>query len=206
MTHKIPQQVEGRKMDTSTFVSFDTLQEAQDFYQIARRRLLHISQWYNIAKIPMASFKHLNRFGQATLASPEVGDFIEIDIPGPGLSSTGGYDYVQIERIEETVSNAVATLTITLRPAPSPRLKSESETKHFFENLATSTLQIQQIANKVQAHYFGRNEVINLEVDSLADKIRNLFIGMGAKMGASFPQWKALLNGLVEKDTEAKNL
>jgi len=40
--------------------------------------------------------------------------------------------------------------------------------------------------------------VINLDVDLLSDKLRNLLIGIGAKLGASFPQWKSLLKGIMD--------
>ncbi|WP_270088975.1 hypothetical protein [Sphingobacterium sp. SYP-B4668] len=197
MKHEIPTQHDGRKMDASESISFAHLADAKQCYDVVRSRLLCISHWYQIAELPMATFTHLDNVGQATLQTPNIGDYIQIDIPGPGLPSTDGFDYVQIERIDESNDPNLQALTITLRPCVNPLSAHDDETKHFFKNIATSTLQIQRINNSINANYFGRNEVINLEVDALSDKIRNFIIGAGAKLGASFPQWKSLLKGLL---------
>lgn len=197
MKHEIPTQHDGRKMDASESISFANLADAKQFYDVVRNRLLRISHWYQVAELPMATFTHLDKAGQATLQAPHLGDYIQIDIPGPGLPSTDGFDYVQIERIDESNDPNLQALTITLRPCSNPLSPHDAETKHFLQNIATSTLQIQRINNSINANYFGRNEVINLEVDALSDKIRNFVIGAGAKLGASFPQWKSLLKGLL---------
>lgn len=203
MDHKIPEQREGRKMDALESVNFTSQKEAKRFYMIARSRLLNINQWYELAKLPAATFEYLDKIGHVSLGPPKIGGYLKINIPGPGLPSTDGYDYVRIENIEETDEENLQILTITLRPSLNPQEKAPEYTQHFFKDIATSTLQIQRIKENVHALYYGRNEVINLDVDSLTDKIRNLLIGLAAKLGASFPQWKSLLKGII--DTNADN-
>jgi len=198
MDHKIPQQRDGRKMDALESINFSNLEEAKRFYTIARHRLLHINNWYDLAKLPIATFSYLDKNGQASLGHPKIGGYLKINIPGPGLPSTAGYDYVRIENIEETDDENLQILTITLRPSSNPLINDPEHIQHFFKEMATSTLQVQRINKNVNAFYYGRNEVINLDVDSLSDKIRNLFIGIGAKLGASFPQWKSLLKGIMD--------
>ncbi|MEJ5056091.1 hypothetical protein [Sphingobacterium sp. MYb382] len=198
MKHEIPQQNEGREMDAYESVNFTDVAQANEFYEKVRSRLMNINKWHELAKLPMATFVYLNPLGLETRDSPKVGGFIRIDIPGPGLPSTDGYDYVRIENIDESKEENFQALTITLRPSDNPEHQSGEDTQHFFKNIATSTLQIQRVDTNINASYYGRNEVINLDVDSVPDKIRNLVIGLGAKLGASFPQWKSLLKGVID--------
>lgn len=198
MKHTIPQQVEGREMNASENLTFENNIAAKEFYKILYERLLNINEWHTLLPIPMTRFIHLNSAAVSTTIRPQEGDYVKIDIPGPGLPTTDGFDYVQIVRIDQSDQPDHQALTLTLRPCPSPTKSMDSEIQHFFQNIATSTLQIQRIGEFVTANYFGRNEVINIDVASLSDKIRNLIIGLGAKMGASFPQWKLLLKGLMQ--------
>ena len=197
MKQDIPQQTEGKKLDLHESREFSTTKEAEVFYAIVKNRLLNINSWYHLAELPSASFQHLDHHGHKVLEIPVEGDYIRIDIPGPGLSSTGGYDYVQIEQIEEENEENHDIIKLTLRPSTLPDEENDEETKHFFKNMATSTFHVERIGNSVQAHYYGRNELLNMDVHTLADKIRNLFVGLTAKLGASNPQWKALLKGLL---------
>jgi len=205
MKHEIPPQHEGRQMDATKSVSFALAIEAQHFYYVVCDRILAIDNWHAIAKLPMASFTHLDNGGRAISRAPKEGDYIQIDIPGPGLANTDGYDYVKVERIDESKEEHFQALTLTLRPCSSPLDQSDVETKHFFQNIATSTLQILRVENSIHAHYFGRNEVLNLDVLSFSDKLRNFVIGIGAKLGASFPQWESLLTGLLDTNIPSPN-
>jgi len=200
MKHHIPTQKKGRQLNTSESISFHNSQEAKDFYHIVRNRLLNINEWYRVASLPLASFQLLDHTGQPKAKNPAIGDFIRINVPGPGLQSTNGYDIVHIDNIEETNEKNLQIVTITLRPSLDPTAEQDHEIKHFFTELATSTLQVKRNEKTIEANYFGRNEVINLDMDHLSEKIRNLLIGVGAKLGFSFPQWKSLMSGLVNDD------
>ncbi|WP_293935426.1 hypothetical protein [Sphingobacterium sp. UBA6645] len=199
MKHHIPPQVKGKKLDIDEFIEFEKSIEAKAFYLKAKDRLLNISNWFAIASLPASSFEHLDRHGEPSNQMPQEGDFIKIDIPGPGLSSTGGYDYVRIEQISESNTTGSETITMTVRPSSNPDDSDDEETKHFFKSLATSSFQINRVGKTVHAYYYGRNEVINLEMDSLVDRIRNLFVALSAKLGASYPQWKALVKGFLKR-------
>ncbi len=200
MKHTIPPPIEGRQIDASENLTLSSHEEAQRVYEEVKLRLLQVNRWYEYAKIPMASFTHLDENGEPTDARVKVGDYIQINIPGPGLRSTDGYDYVRVDHFDETEQDNIEVTTLTLRPAGDPfNSDNTDETKHFFKNLATSSLQIIRVDNNIQANYFGRNEVVNDEVSGISDKLRNLLVGAGAKMGASYPQWKSLLKGLVEQ-------
>lgn len=197
MEHQIPHQHDGKKMDIEDSKEFDNDILAKIFFVKAKSRLLNINNWYEIAELPASTFEHLDFFGKQSNDDPQEGDFIKIDIPGPGLNSTGGYDYVQIEQISQTYEEDLEVISITVRPSSSPTSDDDHETKHFFKNMASSTFQVKRKGKTVEANYYGRNEVMNLELDSFIDRLRNIFVALGAKMGASFPQWNALIKGIL---------
>ncbi|QBR13572.1 hypothetical protein [Sphingobacterium sp. CZ-2] len=198
MEHKIPAQHEGKKMDIVESVDFQNETTAKEFFSEAKARLLSINKWFQVAELPASSFELLDASGQHSNEEPQEGDFIKIEIPGPGLKSTGGYDYVQIEQISVTSGIDQDLITLTVRPSSQPNVEDDHETKHFFKNLATSTFQVRRVGNTVTANYYGRNELMNLRLDSFMDRIRNLFVALGAKLGASSVQWEALVKGIIK--------
>lgn len=198
MEHKIPSHHEGKKMDIVESVDFQNETMAKEFFSEAKARLLSINKWFQVAELPASSFELLDAFGQHSNEEPQEGDFIKIDIPGPGLKSTGGYDYVQIEQISVTSGIDQDLITLTVRPSSQPNVEDDQEIKHFFKNLATSTFQVRRVGNTVTANYYGRNELMNLRLDSFMDRIRNLFVALGAKLGASSVQWEALVKGIIK--------
>ena len=199
MKNFIPAQHEGKDMNISDSVEFDNEIQARNFYLEAKNRLMAINDWDEIGKFSISTFEHLDSFGKHSEEELQEGDFVKIDIPGPGLWSSSGYDYVQIEQIIETSDNSEELFTLTLRPSSMPMENNDHETKHFFKNMATSTLQIKRDGKIVEASYYGRNEVMNLDLDSIIDRLRNIFVALGAKLGASYPQWKSLITGILEK-------
>lgn len=199
MKHFIPAQHEGKDMDISDSVEFENEIQAKNFYLEAKNRLLEINNWDQVAKVPVSTFEHLDAFGKHSEERPQEGDFVKIDIPGPGLWTSSGYDYVQIEQINESSDSSHDLITLTLRPSAMPHHEDDHETKHFFKNMATSSFQIKRDGKTVEASYFGRNEMMNLDLDSILDRLRNLFVALGAKLGASYPQWKSLIAGILQK-------
>jgi len=45
--------------------------------------------------------------------------------------------------------------------------------------------------------YAGRNEIINVDNENFSDNVRNYLVGLAAKIGASYPQWKSLIKGMA---------
>src|SRR5690606_2562534 len=110
--------------------------------------------------------------------------------------------WVRVEKIVDDKSDDNKLCSVTLRPTSNPK-NGDKETAHFFKRLATSTLQVKCEDCKIIAEYHGRNELINTETDDLTDKIRNALVGLGAKLGLSYSQWKSLIEGMVDKDSTA---
>src|SRR5690554_3945843 len=194
----IPPQREGKQLDLKAKTSFANENEAKEFYLTAKSRLLRAFEWYNIAKIPAATFILTDLEGNELLREMRENDFLQIDIPGPGISSGSGYDWVCVDKIVEGMTKEGEYCSITLRPTSNPKHQDE-EVAHFFKSMATSTLLVKREILDVIAEYHGRNEVVNAETAKFTDKIRNIVVGLSAKLGLSFSQWESLIDGLVEK-------
>jgi len=79
------------------------------------------------------------------------------------------------------------------------KLEKDAITEHFFSKEATSSFLVEHAGRKVEASVKGRNELPNVEIHGLINKIRNLLIGLGAMIGLNYPQWKALVKGILTK-------
>jgi hypothetical protein len=200
MKNQIPEQHEGGQLDTVAKTDFPSVQEAKAFYQIAKNRLLNVSCWAQICKVPLSTFTLTDATGQEVIKEAEEGDYLKIDIPGPGTHAGDGFDWVRIEKVHEEINNSSAVITLQARPSANPA-QQDPDIAHFFSQQATSTFQVKQSGNTVSAEEHGRNEVPNTDTSHLADNIRNTLVGWTAKIGLSYPQWKSLVKGIVETDS-----
>lgn len=199
MEKNIPKQVSGKSLDCFKTVNLSSQEEATRFFERIRSRLLDVNRWNEITKAPSATFTIKDASSRTMERMVQKRDYIRIDIPGPGLPSAKGYDWVQVEDITQTADTEGATILLTLRPSADPTQDSK-DTAHFFKQLATSSFLVEQKGSHIYLHYAGRNEIINTDNVSVLDNLRNFMVGLGAKMGASFPQWKALVEGLGDVD------
>ena len=192
----IPPQVTGKKLDITEKRRFPTHTEAFNAFTRTRLRLLDVNHWHEIAGAPSAQFCLIGLDGQPAAGHPQLGNYVRIDIPGPGSPKGDGYDWVAVTHMEDKPMQGFTQFT--LRPSPPPTTDS-SDVAHFFHQYASSTFQISVYENELHISYFGRNEEINLENDDFVDNFRNAIIGLGAKLGFSYPQWKKLVHGLLEE-------
>ncbi len=199
MEKNIPKQVSGKSLDCFKTVNLSSQEEATRFFERIRSRLLDVNRWNEITKAPSATFTIKDASSRTMERMVQKRDYIRIDIPGPGLPSAKGYDWVQVEDITQTADTEGASILLTLRPSADPTQDSK-DTAHFFKQLATSSFLVEQKGSHIYLHYAGRNEIINTDNVSVLDNLRNFMVGLGAKMGASFPQWKALVEGLGDVD------
>lgn len=197
---EVPPQYTGKPLDLESRTSLPDESSARMFFETAKRRLLDVNHWYEIAELSVAVFVLTDEHGgEAVKSRAAEGDKVRIDIPGPGPSVGDGYDWVAVEQITETAGPETERCSITLRPTANP-LKTETDTAHFFKDAATSTLIVERNGREVIARYHGRNEVANTETESTIDNVRNAMVGAGAKLGLSYPQWKSLVEGLVKPE------
>lgn len=197
MENNIPNQVDGKSLDCFKSIDSSSKEEAAIFFERIKSKLLDVNNWNEITKTPSATFTIKDASGRTVNRQVQKNDYIRIDIPGPGLPSAKGYDWVQVEKVSETEDGEGSRILLTLRPCADPT-QEDTDTAHFFRRLATSSILAERKGRHISLHYAGRNEIINTDNESMMDNLRNFMVGLGAKMGASFPQWKALIEGLGE--------
>ena len=195
----IPDQEVGSKTDFSQEKIFENQAQAHKGFKRAAARLLTVSEWHNYAGAGSSRFCLTNNLGDEVTGFAIEGFLFNIDLPAPGSSAGDGLEWVMIERIEAN-EDAKATeefVAMTARPIPDPRT-AELETAHFYKDISTSTFIVKRIGQTVSAAVHGRNETPNNSDVNLHDKIRNTIIALTARVGMSGPQWKKLVNGLLE--------
>ncbi|QPH41372.1 hypothetical protein [Pedobacter endophyticus] len=190
----VPSQQEGSKIDVVSQREFATNTEASLLFNKAVQRLLSVNNWGDYAG--MSAFQLYDADGVEVQRQATEGDYIRIDIPGPGAAAGKGFDWVHIEKIENSVTETESWVAMRVRPSAHPN-SSEDDTAHFLKDIATSTFIIRQVDRIVYAEEHGRNEVPNTDGVGVYDKGRNLIVALAAKFGLSYPQWKSLVNGLL---------
>lgn len=194
----VPDQVKGSFHDTENVRITEDFENTIDNYRILKDRLLSVNYWSYYAKGVGADFKLHDQNGILKKRLPEKGDFIRIDIPGPGNFEARGFDWVQItDMYEQQFINCeiLEMLLIECRPSAIPG-KANSHTAHFYTADATSTFILIRGEDFVKLGIYGRNETPNMDAN-IADKARNLAIAVGGMAGISKIQWKILIESLI---------
>lgn len=189
----------GHSLTCEEKINFANHSEAFAHYIIMRERLLDINNWQALTGAFSAKFEIINMDGSKVNRILREGDYIRIDIPGPGLPSTGGYDWVRAYEIEEELAYKKAQMIVRLQPSENPTQKGKNETAHFLKDMATSSLIIHLNDNAISIKYAGRKEIINLENECTLDNVRNFLVGMAIKTGINYPQWKSLIRAIINK-------
>ncbi len=191
----VPDQHSGTQMDAVEVRRLNTETEAVSLFESACLRLLAVNEWGNYAGI--SAFKLINPQGIHAERLAQVDDYIRIDIPGPGSRAGMGYDWVRIGSIVDINDADKQLLSITVRPCGHP-LSATDDVAHFLKSEATSTFMIKRNGLLVSAEEHGRNEMPNTGNESFYDNSRNFIVGIAAKLGLSYPQWKSLVKGLLK--------
>lgn len=195
----VPPQHEGTKKDIDVSVQAADDNDAKKIFMIARNRLMDVNHWHEYAQPITGKFMLTDPSGKQVSRTAEKGDYFKIDIPAPGNADGKGYDWVQIEAIEErgTPDGPNESIAVRVRPASNPNTPGD-ETAHFFKDSATSSFVVERKGREVVAAVYGRNEVPNTETSNIIDKVRNAIVGTTAILGFSNVQWKNLVKGLVD--------
>src|SRR5690606_5770097 len=100
----IPTHYRGKQVDLEAEVELTSEPEAKAFFNTVKSNLLNINRWYDIAMLPAATFVLTDSRGrEKEKAVAEEGDLVRIDVPGPGTAAGDGYDWVQVEKIQEEI-------------------------------------------------------------------------------------------------------
>lgn len=189
----------SKQIHVSYYTGATDLKEARYLFQVASRRLLDPSKWYYYAGSSGAIFQLFDPKGNKSAEAAKRGDYIRVDIPGPGSSEGNGYDWVEIIDMEEQTEEAKEKelKAMVVHPCANP-FEEQTTTAHFFTAEASSSFFIERRGLRVYASYLGRNEKLNNATGDLKENIRNTIVGLGAKAGFSKFQWTALMKGLLQ--------
>ncbi len=195
----VPEQKAGSSSDTEACTECENAEAAKAFYQTVRARLLHVNNWQKLAGAATAAFQLTDALGGHVNRPVQEGDYLKIDVPGPGSTLGDGFDWVQVEHISEDSSEALQQIVLQVRPAPNPT-KTGADVAHFFGPEATSRFVVSRQGNVVTAGVHGRNEKPNTGGENLLDKVRHSAIATSAIAALAKLQWHSLVKGLVKKD------
>jgi len=196
----VPDNEAGFQTNTESVAELNSTEEAKSFFSTVRERFLNVSNWQHWAGKATADFKLTDEKGNLIVdRTPQKGDHFKIDIPGPGPATGDGYDWVQIEEIQETSNDNDESVCIRVRPATNPT-NDHDDVAHFFSDDATSSFVVKREGNKVMTAVYGRNEKPNTKAETILDKARNTAIASGAISGLSKLQWKSLVDGLLKRE------
>ncbi len=200
-TDIVPEQYTGRGIEADASVELEDDNNASIFYNAAKERLLNVNKWHKIAGFISAEFQVFDKNGNETQRNVQQGDYIRVDIPGPGSKAGEGYDWVFVEELKEIGDGNIQSIGFRVRPAANP-LDNQEHIAHFYDAAATSNFIITREEIKVTATIIDRNVKPNDDTGSVTDKLRHTVVGSTAINSFSKIQWQNLAEGLVERKSD----
>jgi hypothetical protein len=196
----VPNQQTGKAIDAESSIELKSLEDAKTFFAEVKDRLKHVNGWKDIAGTLSATFQLVDEKGNEVERKAQKGDYLKIDIPGPGTESGDGYDWVQIEDVEDNSSPDGERFGFRVRPTDNPQ-SGKDDVAHFYSAQSTSSFLVERNGNRITASVHDRNTKPNDDAESTVDKIRDAVVGAAGVASFSKIQWKNLTDGLVNQDT-----
>jgi hypothetical protein len=193
----IPEQFKGQELEVEASRTLKDETAAQTLYKSAKKKLLAVNNWHKIAGAITARFQIIDQKGNEVHREVTKGDYLRIDIPGPGSKEGDGYDWVIVEDLMELNKVSLQSVGFRVRPNENP-FGRKNETAHFYSKDATSTFIIIRENATVLSWIVDRNLLPNTESESLVDKVRDVMVGVSGIAGFSKVQWQGLADGLIE--------
>ena len=194
----IPPQYTGTQIEVDATVELKDIDEARAFYIVAKSRLLQVNNWHHVAGIISARFQLIDAAGNEVDRHAAKNDYLKIDIPGPGSTEGGGYDWVMIEALYEVSDAENESIGFRVRPCKNP-FENKNKIAHFYADEATSNFIVIREGTNVIAWVVDHNLMPNDDAGSLVDKIRDAAVGMGALTLFSKIQWQGLVDGIIKQ-------
>lgn len=194
----LPVQFSGKEIEASAEIELSSPGEAVAFYNTVRNRLLNVNNWQEVAGKMSANFQLFDPTGIELHSIAKTGDYLRINIPGPGNQAGDGYDWALVENVKELNEELRQCAGFRARPSQNPT-NDKQEIAHFYSEESTGNFIVGREGNKVYAWIVDRNAAPNKDADSITDKIRDVAVGIGAVGIFSKAQWEALADGFVKK-------
>ncbi len=121
----IPKQETGKQYDNIKSVKCADEFNAKHKYSEACNKLFNISDWCKTGdSILKTDFCLCDEEGKEVTRDPKIGDFIRINLSGPGSVTGKGFDWVKIEEVvTKGEENDYEFTSIKVRPAACPLRK-----------------------------------------------------------------------------------
>lgn len=184
----------GEQSKDSLFTSTKTFADehaASQAFERAIEKLFQVEAWSDISALSSTFTLHDARGNRKTAQTPQVGDYICIELPGPFPEN-----WVQVTKVYTGPKEA----HFTVKPSHSPQPEnSPQEVKHFFTAEASSTFQVKLDGNTLTASEIGKDEVVNNQNVEAGDRpVVNTLIAAGGWAGFQKIQWQLLTDYLVD--------
>jgi len=197
----VPPQFKGQETEVEAIKELKDEAAAKSLFNVAKKKLLDVNNWKKIAGAITAEFQIIDEKGEEVNREVKKGDYLRINIPGPGSKEGDGYDWVLVEELNEINKKTLQSVGFRVRPNENP-FGEKNETAHFYSKEATSTFIITRENSKVISWIIDRNLLPNTESESLVDKVRDVAVGISAIAGFSKVQWQGLADGLIKIKNE----
>jgi hypothetical protein len=194
----VPDQQTGKAIDAETTVDLPSEEDAKAFFNTVKDRLQNVNEWKSYAGNLSAVFQLVDAKGSEVQRHVQRGDYFKIDIPGPGTKSGDGYDWVQVEDIENHNSPNGDRFAFRVRPTDNPQSNEKNDVAHFYSDESTSSFVVQRKGRTITASIHDRNTKPNTEAEHTADKVRDAVVGAAGVASFSKIQWKNLTDGLLK--------
>ena len=193
----VPAQFTGQEIEADATKELKDEAAAKSLYNVAKKKLLDVNNWNKIAGTITAKFQIIDEKGEEVTRDVRKGDYLRINIPGPGNKEGDGYDWVLVEELKEINRGSLQSVGFRVRPTENP-FGEKNETSHFYSKEATSSFIICRENAHLISWIVDRNLLPNTESGSLVDKVRDVVVGVSAIAGLSKVQWQQLADGLIE--------
>jgi len=194
----VPKQRTGKAIDAKGSLTLQDENEAQSFFGTVKNRLQNVNGWADLAGNLSAVFQLVSADGTEAYRNLQKGDYFKIDIPGPGSKTGEGYDWVQIEDVENKSSSNSESFSFRVRPTENPQNKNK-DVAHFYSQDSTSTFTVSRNGRIISAVIQDRNTKPNKSANSPLGKIRDVIVGTAGVLSFSKIQWKNLIDGLLSR-------
>jgi len=194
----IPKQISGNYQDIVKMQCSNTLLEASNNFKLLHKRLINVNNWHSLSTKVKSNYQLIDSRTAEFTEDLKIGNYLRIDIPGPGSPIGNGYDWTKIVDIESELENDDSPFfSFTVKPSPSPNSEREN-IAHFYDNNSSNTFIIRKIGTCIYAEIHGRNERENTSNVPILDKVRNKAVALGGKIGLSDLNWMGLTEALLE--------
>lgn len=194
----VPVQKKGAFHDTESKRSFESAELVANHFEILKDRFFSIHRWKEYGGDLSADFRLFDCVGSYVDRMPRKGDYIRIDIPGPGDIKAKGYDWVEVMKIDDRCyGDELERYLLVCRPSAVPQ-SNEEHIAHFYARESSSSFIISRGIDYIKAGIYGRNEVPNISRSGFFGRIRNLLVSIGGFFQLTKIQWKSLADGFLD--------